>query len=260
MDLAYDRRGTGEPLLLLHGIGHHRQGWSPVLDLLAAHRDVIAVDLPGHGESPELPGDRHEMADLVTAVVDFCAGMGVERPHVAGNSLGGLLALELADRGMAASATALSPAGFHSRGEIGYAAVGLLISRALARHSPASLTGMAARFAPARTALFGLFYGKLDRHDPAELAADAAAMGATGRAFGEILRRAGAYSFTGLPQVPVTIGWGTRDRLLLPVQATRAHRRLPNARVYLLDGLGHVPMGDDPERVAALILHGSARS
>ncbi|WP_238695763.1 alpha/beta fold hydrolase, partial [Streptomyces sp. E2N171] len=49
--LSYARVGRGEPLLLLHGIGHHRQAWDPVVDILATEREVIAVDLPGFGAS-----------------------------------------------------------------------------------------------------------------------------------------------------------------------------------------------------------------
>jgi pimeloyl-ACP methyl ester carboxylesterase len=55
VDLVFERRGDGPPLLLMHGIGHRRQAWEPVIDLLAAERDVIAVDLPGFGASPPLP-------------------------------------------------------------------------------------------------------------------------------------------------------------------------------------------------------------
>ena len=54
MGLAYERQGAGPPLVLLHGVGHRRQAWGAVLRLLAPHRTVIAVDLPGHGESPPL--------------------------------------------------------------------------------------------------------------------------------------------------------------------------------------------------------------
>src|SRR5690606_1786603 len=56
--LSHTRAGRGEPLLLLHGIGHHRQAWDPVVDILATEREVIAVDLPGFGASPTLPEDR----------------------------------------------------------------------------------------------------------------------------------------------------------------------------------------------------------
>jgi pimeloyl-ACP methyl ester carboxylesterase len=58
--------------------------------------------------------------------------------------------------------------------------------------------------------------------------------------------------------VPVTIGWGTRDRLLIPRQAERARVMLPQARHVPLPGCGHIPMSDDPEGVAALLLAGSA--
>lgn len=53
--VAYERKGAGAPLLLLHGIGHHLQAWHPVTDILAAEHDVIAVDLPGFGASEPLP-------------------------------------------------------------------------------------------------------------------------------------------------------------------------------------------------------------
>ncbi|MFD1048194.1 alpha/beta fold hydrolase, partial [Kibdelosporangium lantanae] len=55
MEINYERRGSGTPLVLLHGIGHRWQAWEPVLDRLALHHDVIAVDLPGFGLSPSLP-------------------------------------------------------------------------------------------------------------------------------------------------------------------------------------------------------------
>lgn len=55
VSVAYERTGSGEPLLLLHGIGHHRQAWDPVVSVLAVERDVTAVDLPGFGASPALP-------------------------------------------------------------------------------------------------------------------------------------------------------------------------------------------------------------
>lgn len=81
--LSYARVGTGEPLLLLHGIGHHRQAWDPVVHLLAAERDVIAVDLPGFGESPALPeGLTHDLETVVPALGALCEALEIERPHV----------------------------------------------------------------------------------------------------------------------------------------------------------------------------------
>lgn len=114
--LAYARVGAGEPLLLLHGIGHHRQAWDPVVDILATERDVIAVDLPGFGQSSALPpGLPHDLPTTNAVLGAFCAALGLDRPHVAGNSLGGLLALGLGHENLVRSVTALSPAGFWTR-------------------------------------------------------------------------------------------------------------------------------------------------
>src|SRR3954470_3794679 len=89
--LGYDRLGSGPPLVLLHSLGTDRCVWHPVLEPLARERDVIAVDLPGFGESDPLPaGKPPAPAVLAAAVASFVAGLGVAQPpHVAGNSLGG---------------------------------------------------------------------------------------------------------------------------------------------------------------------------
>src|SRR5215469_13669491 len=117
MGLAYERTGSGPPLMLLHGVGHRRQAWGAVVELLAPYRELILVDLPGHGESPPLvTAGRPPVPVLLEAVLGLLDELGFERPHLAGNSLGGRLALEAGAAGRAASVTALSPAGFW-RGE-----------------------------------------------------------------------------------------------------------------------------------------------
>lgn len=110
MDLNHHRSGHGDPLLLIHGIGSRWQMWEPVIGTLAAQHEVIAIDLPGFGDSPmPAPGTAPGLDSLTSLVQAFAEQIGVGRPHVAGNSLGGLIALELAKRGQARSATALSP-------------------------------------------------------------------------------------------------------------------------------------------------------
>src|SRR5436190_22127453 len=128
--VSYARVGSGEPLLLLHGIGHHRQAWDPVVDILATERDVIAVDMPGFGVSPALPdGHAYDLPTTTAVFGAFCEALELDRPHVAGNSLGGLLALELGREQLARSVTALSPAGFWSEAERRYAFGVLLAMR-----------------------------------------------------------------------------------------------------------------------------------
>jgi pimeloyl-ACP methyl ester carboxylesterase len=258
VDIVFERRGDGPPLVLMHGIGHRWQGWEPVIDLLAKERDVIAIDLPGFGASPPLPpGMPYDLSTVVTVLGEFIGELGLDRPHVAGNSLGGLFALEAADRGLVRSVTALSPAGFYTPMELRYASAALRASR-LGAGLPAATMRWLARSPRRRTLMFGMIYGRPDLMSIDTLLADAAALrGAVG--FDPTLRAGRRITFQGKVQdVPITIAWGTRDRLLRVSQALRAQQALPHARFMWLHGCGHVPMADDPELVARVLLEGSS--
>ncbi len=259
MVLAYDRTGSGPPLILLHGVGHRRQAWGAVVDRLASHRELILVDLPGHGESPPLvTAGRPPVPVLLEAVLGLLDELGFERPHMAGNSLGGRLALEAGAAGRAASVTALSPAGFfRNRGDMLYARSIFKLMQAAGRVlepvAPALLRSTAGR---------GLVYSAVVSH-PSRLTVeqaigDMAAFMAASDALDVVL--AGIGQFTGqLPaDVPVTIAWGAKDRLLSRRQAVVAKAQVPAAHFILLPGCGHVPMTDDPELVADVLLRGSA--
>jgi len=112
MALDHHRAGAGEPLLLIHGIGHTWRGWRPMLPLLEERFEVLAVDLPGFGHSePFPPGLDSTPEALADAVEDEMARAGFDTAHIAGNSLGGWIAFELARRGRAETVTALSPTG-----------------------------------------------------------------------------------------------------------------------------------------------------
>ncbi|MFE1861175.1 alpha/beta fold hydrolase [Streptomyces anandii] len=256
--LCYARVGSGEPLLLLHGIGHHRQAWDPVVHLLAAERDVIAVDLPGFGASPALPdGLRHDLPTMNAALAALCEALEIERPHVAGNSLGGLLALELGREKLVRSVTALSPAGFWSQAERRYAFGVLQAMRAIARRTPQPLVERLSRTAAGRTVLTSTIYARPGRRSPEAVVAETLALAqATG--FEETLRAGIEVLFTDdVPGIPVTVAWGTQDRLLVRRQGIRAKQIIPRARLVRLPGCGHVPMNDDPALVARVILDGS---
>ena len=251
MALHHHRGGSGEPLLLLHGIGHHWQGWQPVLPLLEARREVVAADLPGFGGSAPLPaGTEAHPERLADAVEAFLDELGWDTPHVAGSSLGGWIALVLARRGRARTAVALSPAGFWNRWENAYATLMLRITRAAAPHAIA-----AQRRAVTRTLANSLMMARPWRMDGDAGVATVRALAAA-PGFDATLTAMSRSHFTGGADVPATatVAWAEKDRLLLPRGAERARRALPRARHLVLPGCGHVPMSDDPELVARVIL------
>src|SRR5215217_6660227 len=107
------RGGSGEPLVLLHGIGHTWRGWKPMLPQLERSFDVLALDLPGFGHSSPLPAGVEPTPEaLADAVEDAMDEAGVTAAHLAGNSLGGWIALELARRERALTVTAISPGAY----------------------------------------------------------------------------------------------------------------------------------------------------
>ncbi|MFJ9882903.1 alpha/beta fold hydrolase [[Kitasatospora] papulosa] len=255
VEVSYERTGVGAPLVLLHGIGHHRQAWDPVLRILAAERDVIAVDLPGFGASPALPhGLAHDLRTMVPVLGSFFEALGVVRPHVAGNSLGGLLALELGREGLARSVTALSPAGFWTPSERRYAFGVLRAMRGAALTMPMPLIERLSRSSPGRAALTSTIYARPGRRSPAAVVSETVALReATG--FRQTLEAGSGVTFAGdVPGVPVSIAWGSKDRLLPRRQGVRAGRAIPRARLVRLPGCGHVPMNDDPAAVARVVL------
>jgi pimeloyl-ACP methyl ester carboxylesterase len=248
------RKGSGEPLLLLHGLGGSTAVWSPVIDRLAEERDVLALDLPGFGVAPSLPaGVEPNAANLAAAVHQACAELGFERPHVAGNSLGGWVALELGRAGWAASVTAISPAGLW-RKPLGDRRVNprLWAKRLRPFVSPALRTRRA------RESMLATFSARPDlipAKEGRELVLgwiDSSGYDGANKAM-----RTHVFDPAGYPDLPVTLAWGDRDRLLAP---PRPERRPAGSRYVVLPGVGHTPMWDDPELIAATLLEGSAVS
>ena len=258
--VAYQRHGAGAPLVLLHGIGHHRQAWDPVVGALAERHEVIALDLPGFGESPAQPASLpYSLENAVAVLAATFSALGIERPHVAGNSLGGLLALSLGRAGKARSVTALSPAGFWNEAERIYAFTVLGAMRRGAQSLPPGTVERLARSVAGRAALTGSIYARPGRRDPAAVVAETRAMRESTGFEAALAAGRGRTLFTGGldERIPVTIGWGTRDRVLLRRQGERAKRMIPHARLVRLPGCGHVPMSDDPRLVARTMLDGS---
>ena len=259
--LDFERRGAGEPLILLHGIGSHWPMWAPVLDRLAAERDAIAISLPGFGCSPELPpSEPPTVRALAAAVAAFAREqLGLERAHVAGNSLGGWIALELARTGFARSACGLSPAGFWNAPELGWCRGSLRATRAAVERLAPHARPLSSR-PGLRVALWRQYVAHPERMAPRD-AAEAMVNLAESPGFHATLEHAITGRYDGgadLGGVPVTIAWGALDGLLVPWQRSRAAAQVPGARVVALPGCGHVPTYDDPDAVARILLDASA--
>jgi pimeloyl-ACP methyl ester carboxylesterase len=254
VQLSHHRAGSGEPLVLIHGVGSQWQVWQPVLPALERERDVIALDLPGFGESPTLPiGVVPNAAALAGAVADFMDELGIERPLVGGNSLGGWIALELAKRGRARAVVALSPAGFAEGWEQVAGRFQLMSAWRGARRR--GVVEWMVRRPGTRTIAYASLIGHPKKVPPA------AALGASRNlaesvAFTNTVATLTRDRFRDADQVkvPVTLVWGTRDLVLFRWQATRALRELPNARLVPLAGGGHVPTWDDPDAITRELL------
>ncbi|TQC48275.1 alpha/beta fold hydrolase [Rhodococcus sp. WS4] len=261
MDLPHDIAGSGPTLVLVHGIVHRRQAWNVLLEQLTPYRRVVTVDLPGHGESAALEDGADTMDHLLEELSAFVRSVtpAGERPHVAGNSLGGWLSLALAARGEVASATALSPAGFfvnradQARTIYTFRALRGL-TRALGSNAPRALGFRAVRY-PSLAAFFAR---------PSRVRYEDAVIDAHSLATNTLVDKGMTASFD-LPHVvdatvPVTVAWGRRDLILPVYQARRVRRSFPQARILVLPGIGHVPMTDDPNLISTILLGGSSSS
>jgi pimeloyl-ACP methyl ester carboxylesterase len=257
--LNHVRQGEGEPLLLLHSLGGSLIQWSPVMDRLAAEREVIAVDMPGFGESPELPkGVQPRAANLATAVLDFYDALGIDgKPAVAGISLGGWTAIECARQAGASAVVALCPAGFWKRSPessnrtVARARRGGRATRALFRPIMSTARG--------RRQALGRFIYHPERLSPGEAQAIAEAY-VTAPAYDEAsaLMRAGRVEELKGIKTPITLAWAEHDTLVR-TQPLRDGILPKGVEQVLLPGCGHVPTWDDPELVSRVVLAGARR-
>jgi pimeloyl-ACP methyl ester carboxylesterase len=233
----------------VHGIGGTRRIWDPVVAPLAADHEVIAVDLPGFGESAPLEdGATPDPATLARALGALLDDRGIATAHLAGSSLGAWIALELARQGRARSVTSLCAAGFWSRPLLGDGELPRKPGRVLAR-ALLPVMGPLLRTRRGRRAVLGMNMAHPERVTHAEaldiVRAYALAPGypATNLA----MRRT---AFTGAEgiDVSVTLAWGEHDRLVRPPRVPP-----PGWRTVLLRGCGHLPMWDDPALVVRVI-------
>jgi pimeloyl-ACP methyl ester carboxylesterase len=252
-----ERTGDGDPLLLIHGTGGTRGHWDPVRGRLAAQRSLLLVDLPGHGESPSPQGAPSNPIGYAKILTDVLDELGHRKVHVAGNSVGGWTALELAKLGRARSVVAISPAGLWPDRNQRSAKMKLRgqyrMGRRFARLTPRLMRSPVGRSLLLRDTMAH------PRQVPAGAAAAMAAEYAATPGFEAHLEATSAARFRDGASIacPVTIAWGEKERLISK-KARRLDELPPQTRVVSLPGCGHVPMWDDPELVASTIVEGQS--
>ncbi len=262
MQMNHIRRGVGEPLLLIHGLGGSWRSWTPILGALAAEREVIAVDLPGFGHTPPLPGEV-SIATLAGAVTSFLADRGLTGIDAVGSSMGARLVLELARRGAIGATVSLAPGGFWKGWERTWfgASIGASIRfiRLLQPVMPL-LTGNPL----GRTLLLAQLSARPWRL-PSGVVLDEMRSYAASPSFDELLHslvfgpeQQGAAP--GSTPGPIVIAWGRNDRVCLPRQARRALDRFPAARLHWFKACGHFPHWDAPGETVRLILASTGAS
>lgn len=251
------RKGAGKPLLLIHGLGGRWQSWCPILDDLAAHREVIAVDLPGFGQTPRLAGDT-SMRTLANETSAFIHANGLTGVDVVGSSMGARLVLELARRGgVVGGVVSLDPGGFWQGWQRHAFYISIFLSIRLVRLLRPALSPITAN-AVGRALLLAQFSAR-PSHVPANVARDELQSYVASPAFDELLYRlAYGEEQLGAPKGtivhPLVIGWGEQDRVCFPGEARRALELFPDARLHWFERCGHFPHWDAPAETTRLIL------
>ena len=248
MTLAFDRVGHGPVLVLLHPLGADRRVWAPVTGRLSRERELLAVDMPGFGESAPLRTTPTPRA-LAATVAEWLATLDLVEPvHVAGISLGGWVALELARSGVARTTTAISPAGLWTRPLAPKPGVVHRLAGALA-----PLAGPVAATAAGRRLLLGSAVAHPDRVPAGDATHLVRAWArAPGFVAANDAMRAGRFADLERIDGPVTLVWPDHDRLV------RRPAVLPaNVRSVTLADAGHIPVWDAPDALVSVMLTAS---
>ena len=248
--IAWERHGAGTPLLLIHGLGYARWGWEPVLPGLAERFDVLVFDNRGIGESDAPPGPYTvpQLAEDAARVLDEA---GVDRAHVVGTSLGGMVAQELAlshpervDRLVLACTTPGGPKA-HPMPDT---TVALMVEAATLEPEVALRrfveNALAPRTVSERPELVErILTHRLATRQAAEAWAAQAAAGVTFDAYDRLSTLA----------APTLVQHGTEDVVVDPRNSDLLVELVPNARLELLPGTGHLYFWEEPDRFVASV-------
>ena len=239
--------GSGDPLVLIHGMGSASTAWKPVRSLLNKDFTVITIDLPGHGKTPYVKGQPMDPHSLGTYVLDQLSSEGIDRFHLAGNSLGGWVSLEMASfaPSRVRSLVGVAPAGlwlnpYNARYP------GTAVARFLARYT-AKLAPTALHFEKARMLGFADVSPRWKALSY-EICLDATIAMSSAEGYypawdGMLMKRFDSF----IPEsVPVTIIFGDTDRTLPATTCQERSIAPTHAKWIIFPSTGHAPMWDSP--------------
>lgn len=261
------RSGKGEPVVLVHGLGSCHEIWDEMLPQLQPGHELLAVDLPGFGQSPPLPEPSLEgLADAIESEMDAA---GWKRAHLVGHSMGGWMVLELASRGRALRTVAITPVGGSADDELKVGRRNVTADRKgalFADKLPDAVLRAIFATGPVRKLAVRQQMTRGQDASPDRLFRATRTMAAA-RSFDEMnaainggggLIESNAERF-GRIDTPVLIVTGAEDRIVLPAGGPRLRDAIPGAELLELPGVGHAPVLDRPEeigRIAAEFLRG----
>lgn len=246
--LAFDRSGSGPPLLLMHGTTSSRRVWKPFLAELERDHDVLSVDLPGHGDSPQSSFSPPEWAKDVADLLD---SQGLDKVAVIGHSAGGWTALELAKAGRASAVVTLAPAGLWRKHSPILTDVVLNTNWYMGRLAR-GLAPIALRSRLLRSIVLRNVSAR-PGDIPAEVAIDSARTAAGTDGFPRHFSETRRLRFTGGQEigVPVKVIWGDKDRIARKGKSDNLDELPPQTEVETWAGCGHMLMWDAPDQVLA---------
>ena len=255
MNLAIESFGTGEPIVLIHGMGSAATAWNPIVNDLKYKFKVVTVDLPGHGKTAFSPNQPMDPTSLAHLVIKNLNNLGIDRFHLVGNSLGGWVCLEIgaSNPEIVKSITALAPAGlwltpFTSRypGEVALR----FMASGVEKVAPSALNYTWAKKIGFETV------SPRWRELSYELCLDAttAMANSTGYfpAWDALLGK--RFDKQIASSIPITIIFGDSDHTL-PHKTCQERSLAPtHAKWVVLPQTGHVPMWDSPNEVLSEIM------
>ena len=249
--LHVERRGDGEPLLLIQGMGANSAHWGePFLAELERDFELILYDHRGIGRSGPAADDLTTAA-LAADALALLGALRIERAHVLGFSMGGMAAQELAlsapERIATLTLASTSCGGTQSKPTSAEVVQALTMAMLSGDRERVVRTGYDLLFSSA-------FTGDAANYPPFAQAARThpASLNALMSQHGAILAHDAYGRLRGLG-VPTLVVHGTQDRLLSHVNGDLVASMIPGARLELLDGVGHLLFWEQPERVAQLV-------